>query len=134
MRDESAAKESNPAVSRRGFVGAALAVGALAATGLALPNIAVAEHDDKPRRAPGPSAARSLAAFALDEATIADLQRMIASGQYTSRSLCEAYLARIAEIDKAGPTLRTVTELNPDARTIADSLGPCDARTRIKNM
>jgi amidase len=109
-------------MSRRGFVGTALAAGAVAATGFALPNVAVAEDRNVGARAAHTGEAPTLLAFALDEATIADLQRMIASGQYTSRSLCEAYMARIAEIDKAGPTLRAVIELNPDALTIADSL------------
>ncbi|MFL5563255.1 MAG: amidase [Gemmatimonadaceae bacterium] len=127
MKDESVHPESKQDVSRRSFVGAVLATGALAAAGAALPAIAVAEPDGAGAAARRASAASSPvapngAASALDEATIADLQRMIASGQYTSRSLCEAYLARIAEIDKAGPTLRAVIELNPDALTIADSL------------
>ena len=124
MKDELTANGSTAPLSRRGFVGAALATGALAATGLALPAIAVAETGD-PRRAATSArsdAAKQIPAFALDEATIADLQRLITSGQHTSRSLCQAYIARIAEIDKDGPTLRAVLELNPDALTIADAL------------
>jgi len=122
ISDELAPSEPKPALSRRGFVGTALAAGALAATGLGIPDIAVAKDNTRARRATGADAPRPVAAFALDEATIADLQRMITSGQQTSRSLCEAYIARINEIDKAGPTLRAVIELNSDALTIADSL------------
>jgi amidase len=57
----------------------------------------------------------------LSERTIADLQKMLQDG-YTSRRLCQAYLDRIAALDKAGPRLNAVIELNPDALSIADSL------------
>jgi amidase len=60
--------------------------------------------------------------FELDEITIDDLQKAFQSGQYSSRRLTEKYLARIAEIDKAGPTVNAVIELNPDALQIADAL------------
>ena len=124
MKDESAANGSSTPLSRRAFVGAALATGALAATSLALPVVAGAEPDGEraTRSDGGKPGSVAAPAFALDEATIADLQRLMASGQYTSRSLCQAYLARIAEIDRNGPALRSVIELNPDALTIADAM------------
>jgi amidase len=42
------------------------------------------------------------------------------SGELTSRAICEQYLARIDDIDNAGPVLNSVIELNPDALAIAD--------------
>ncbi len=60
--------------------------------------------------------------FELNEITIDDLQKAFLSGQYSSRSLAEKYLARIQEIDKAGPMVNTVIELNPEALQIADAL------------
>ena len=57
----------------------------------------------------------------LNERTIADLQQALQGG-YTSRRLCQDYLARIAALDKAGPRLNALIELNPDALTIADTL------------
>ncbi len=60
--------------------------------------------------------------FELEEATLADLQQRMASGKETSRSLVEKYLARIEAIDRNGPTLRSVIEINPDALSIADAL------------
>jgi amidase len=60
--------------------------------------------------------------FELDEVTIDDLQKAFLSGQYSSRSLAEKYLARIQEIDKAGPMVNSVIELNPEALQIADAL------------
>jgi amidase len=61
-------------------------------------------------------------AFDLDEATIDALHERMASGQETSRSLVEKYISRIEAIDQQGPTLRSVLEVNPDARAIADQL------------
>jgi amidase len=58
-------------------------------------------------------------AFELDEATIADLQKRMESGQDSSRSLVEKYVARIEALDKHGPGLHAVLEINPDALTIA---------------
>ncbi len=44
------------------------------------------------------------------------------SGQLTAHQLTEAYLVRIQEIDKHGPALNSVIEVNPDALAIADAL------------
>src|SRR5512144_1861296 len=44
------------------------------------------------------------------------------SGELTTRRLAELYLERISEIDKDGPYLNSVIELNPDALEIADTL------------
>jgi len=66
--------------------------------------------------------AQSPAAFPLEEATIAQLQEAMSAGQYTSRRLVELYTERINAIDRDGPTLRAVIELNPDALSIADAL------------
>ena len=44
------------------------------------------------------------------------------SGKFTARSLAEKYLGRIDEVDKSGPMLNSVIELNPDALAIADGL------------
>jgi amidase len=60
--------------------------------------------------------------FALEEITIAQLQAALQSGQFTSASLVQKYLKRIAQIDQAGPNLRSVVELNPDAFEIARDL------------
>ena len=60
--------------------------------------------------------------FDLSELTIAELQLGMRSGKFTARSLTEKYLARIEAIDRNGPTLRSVIELNPDALAIADAL------------
>ena len=60
--------------------------------------------------------------FELDEATIATLQAEMASGRRTSEDLVRLYLSRIEEIDRSGPALRSVIEVNPDALSIAADL------------
>ena len=61
-------------------------------------------------------------AFELDELTITDLQQGLQSGKYTSRELVEKYSDRISDIDKKGPALTSVIEMNPDAEQIAAAL------------
>jgi amidase len=60
--------------------------------------------------------------FELDELTIDDLQQAMQSGKYSSRSLTEKYLARIQDIDKGGPRINSVIEVNPEALEIAEGL------------
>jgi amidase len=60
--------------------------------------------------------------FELEEITLSELQDSLESGKYTSRSLVEKYSQRVAEVDKSGPTVNAVIELNPDAHLIAESL------------
>jgi amidase len=58
----------------------------------------------------------------LPEWTITELQEKIESGELTARRLAELYMQRIAEVDKEGPYINSVIELNPDALEIADAL------------
>lgn len=60
--------------------------------------------------------------FELLEVTITDLQEKMKAKQYTSRLLTELYLKRIDEIDKNGPKLNSVIELNKDALNMADAM------------
>ncbi len=66
--------------------------------------------------------APSPAPFELDEMTVQQLQDAMASGRYTSHRLVELYVARIDALDRQGPELRSVLELNPDALASADAL------------
>lgn len=60
--------------------------------------------------------------FALNEATINDLQKQMQSGERTSEAITQLYLDRIAAIDKKGPHLNAVIEVNPDALSIAKTM------------
>lgn len=67
--------------------------------------------------------------FELEEATAGDLQKRMTEGSLTARALTQRYLERIEAIDKGGPALNTVIELNPDALAIAAAL---DAERKSK--
>jgi len=56
------------------------------------------------------------------EAPVAALQEAMSAGRITSKSLTALYLARIKAIDKAGPRINSVIEVNPDALAIAAAL------------
>ena len=58
----------------------------------------------------------------LPEWTITDLQERMESGELSARRIAELYLGRIEAVDKSGPYINSVIELNPEALAIADSL------------
>ncbi len=108
-------------MKRRTFLqaGAAGVIGAAAAAG-ALGTAACSPASQAPTPAAKPVAGS--APFELEELTIADLQKRMASGQDTARSLVDKYTARINALDQSGPMLRSVIMINPDAAAIADRL------------
>jgi amidase len=63
-----------------------------------------------------------IAPFALEETTLADLQAGMTAGRMTAHSITQQYLDRIHALDRTGPTLRSVIEINPDALSIAAAL------------
>lgn len=99
--------------SRRGFLQAGLMSGAAAAIYPALGAARVMEAS---------TPAAEVKRFELDEVTIDALQDGMKSGKYTSRSLTEKYLQRIEDVDRHGPKLNSVIEVNSDALQIADAL------------
>ncbi len=108
-------RQSDPRSSRRNFLKTAIATGtaaslapALAAAREVAPETTTDRIDIKP--------------FELDEITIAELQDGMKSGKFTARSLVEKYTSRIEEIDKTGPGVNAVIEMNPEAEAIADAL------------
>lgn len=60
--------------------------------------------------------------FELDELTISQLQQGLATGSFTSKSLVKEYLERIDDVDKSGPAINSIIELNPDAQASAEAL------------
>ncbi|MCC2546729.1 amidase [Hymenobacter sp. BT175] len=101
-----------------------LHTGSLAGLTLAtLPFSACSTEPDQKKAAAGSAGPAAEAdRFELQEATIAQLQEKMQSGQHSARSLTELYLQRIEAIDKGGPKLNSVIEVNPDALSIADAL------------
>jgi amidase len=91
------------AMKRRDFLKAGLAAGVAAV-------------------APKAEAQRRVDPFEFDEATVAQLRSRIDSGRETAASLAEKYIQRIEEVDRGGPKVNSVIELNPEAIDIARSL------------
>lgn len=60
--------------------------------------------------------------FELNEITLSELQEKMASGKYTSEQITKLYLDRIEALDKTGPNLNAIIELNPDALNIAKAM------------
>jgi amidase len=65
----------------------------------------------------------------LDAVTIADLGSRFRGGEPSIRELVEQYLQRIEALDRNGPRLLSVIEINPQAMEIADALDH-ELRTR----
>lgn len=69
-----------------------------------------------------PSVSGAADDFDLNEITVDQLQDKMQKGELSSRAITQKYLDRIAEIDKQGPAINSVIELNPDALSIADAM------------
>jgi len=96
--------DASTTFGRRAFLGVSLATGAAALLGA------------------DPKAARVPRRLVLEEATVESLQAGMAAGHWTSAELVRSYQARIRALDQAGPQLRAVLQLNPDAPAIAAAL------------
>jgi len=112
-------RSSKSTPSRRNFLQAALTAGGAAALS---PALCPALSAGRAVAAPNESAAPEVKPFELEEITIPALQEGMKSGRFSARSLLEKYLERIDEIDKRGPAVNAIIELNPDAPSIAAAL------------
>jgi len=90
-----------------------LKLGALAGAGASLVPLVTS---------PVAAAATATAPSDFSEMTITQLQGLLASGQVTSISLVNFFLARIQSLDQSGPTVNSIIEVNPDAKSIAVAL------------
>jgi amidase len=103
-------------LDRRNFLGASIAAGV---TILGAPQIAGAGEAGGPGDPGSRSSDRAPQADALLSKSVVELGAMMQRNELTSRDLTQRYLARIAQMDKAGVALNAVIELNPDALAIA---------------
>src|ERR1700720_1429302 len=76
------------------------------------------------------SDARAARAVCVENATIGELRQALSLGDATAAGLVEAYLARIAAYDRAGPRLDAMREVNPDAPAIATQSDAREPATR----
>ena len=102
-------------MDRRTFIGTTAAGGA----GLAMTSACAPSASDSPTGAQAPG---EIPPFEFDEVTVDDLQRMMEADEHTARSITQAYIGRIEAMDRQGPELRSMIEINPDALEIADEL------------
>lgn len=70
--------------------------------------------------------------FRVEEAGIAAMSEAMAGGEVTARELVLRYMRRICAVDRTGPCLGSLIELNPDALAIADSLDRQRALGRLQ--
>ncbi len=108
-----------PELSRRRFLGSAAVAG--------IASIAPMRAAHSART----SGSTDIPPFELDEISVRELQEGMDSGRFTARSVARKYLDRIAAIDKGGPGVNSVIEINSDALSIADSL---DEERRSKGI
>lgn len=102
-------------MNRRNFIKSSTAAGVISTLGIGTAS-AISEN-------PSTSVeTNSKDQFDLNEVTVTQLQEMMQSEKLSSKSLTKMYLRRIEEIDKKGPKLNAVIEINPDAIAIATSL------------
>ena len=71
---------------------------------------------------PAAAASRSATARSLAETDAATLSQWIAAGRTSSERIVASCLARIDALDRAGPRLNSVIELNPEAAALARAL------------
>lgn len=103
-------------MKRRDFI----TKGTLATAGLS--TLLTSSCNSNKTTTPEKQASEDLLAFVLNEETIQSLQKKMENGIYSAVKLTEMYLKRIDEIDKNGPKLNSVIEVNPDAVNIARQL------------
>jgi amidase len=108
MSAEESSPENGQRVNRRDF----LRLGTLAGAGAFLTKI----------DAPSGSTMKASAPGGIEEATLAELQAAMESGQLTSLDITNIYLDRIKALDQSGPQINSILEVNPDAAQIARAL------------
>jgi amidase len=100
-------------VSRRTF----LRLGALAGAGASVAGTGL--WNTPAEAAEAAEAVAETSHNSLEEATIAELQAAMESGDLSALELVDFYIRRIETLDQSGPTVNSVLQINPQARQIA---------------
>ena len=120
-------REASTRLDRRGF----LRLGAAGGVAAAVPGGGVwTDRSGEP--SPGSSRTRDDGSgpespgrwqgFELAGAGVAELREAMESGEWTARGIAARYVERIRALDRRGPELRQVLEVNPDALSVAGRL------------
>ncbi len=105
-------------MQRRNFI----KTGSLAGITLSALSLGACNIPPSERKQAGSATDKNNDDFALQEATVDILQQKMKSKEYTSHAITQLYLTRINDIDKNGPKLNSVIELNPNALDMANEL------------
>src|SRR5689334_11117613 len=97
-------------MDRRSFLVAGASAAALGASGAGCASGPDASGSPVPPSPPAPPPHVDL-----EEATLSDLAARMQRGETSAADLVARYTARIEALDRRGPALRAVIELNPDA-------------------
>lgn len=68
----------------------------------------------------------------ISDATIAELRRALTAGEVTTTELVEHYRQRVDDLDRGGPELRSIIEINPEVEEIAAQLDRERAASHIR--
>lgn len=93
-----------------------------AGTGLAVTVAAAGCNTKKPEQAAIVTDPDQPDHFDLNEVTVDELQQKMQSGELSSVTITKKYLDRIEAVDKKGPAINAVIEVNPDAISIAEAM------------
>lgn len=127
-RSDAPGGSSSPSpIGRRQFVRQGIAAGA----GVAVAGRTSLAGEATPTTLVAP-AAPAVPQFPLEEITVAELQQGMASGRFTAHGIAEQYLQRIHAIDRTGPSVNSVIEVNPDALAIASQLDAERAAGKVR--
>ena len=105
-------------MDRKEFIKISTLSGALVGGGL----LSGCKTNDEDRTSTTINSGGDVGDFVLREQTVADLRLAMEKGQLRSKDITQLYLKRIEQIDKNGPVLNAILELNPDALSIAERL------------
>ena len=111
-------------MDRRGFVRMGAAAGA---AGTVINPLAVRAADAASNRA-----SMRLGASSLLDGGVRQQQQLMAANKLTSHALTSQYLARIRSIDKSGPRLNAIIEVNPEALKIAREMDRERLQRRVR--
>jgi amidase len=100
--------------------------------GVALTSVSLPSCQPQAVSAEQPDANYATESFELEEITVAEMQQAMEEGRYTAEAITRLYLERIEKVDKSGPALNSVIELNPDALSIAQKLDEERAAGKVR--
>src|SRR6266508_2896963 len=99
-------------MKRREFI----STGAVAAAGVS--SLLTSCNSNSPKTTAASTTTNDITDFELNEENIISLQEKMAAGKLSAGRITNLYLHRIETVDKDGPRLNSVIEINPDAISI----------------